>query len=117
MSERAALRLEHLGFHDVHRYAAGKADWTAAGLPRGGKSAGTLSSGDAMTDDVATCHFRATAPQAMEDMHRGEHNYCVAVDDARVVLGLLPLTEAEQAGSERAVVDVMRPGPYNHQGG
>jgi len=32
MSPRAASRLESLGFRDVYDYAAGKADWFAAGL-------------------------------------------------------------------------------------
>ncbi len=32
MSARAASRLVGLGFANVHRYQAGKADWFAAGL-------------------------------------------------------------------------------------
>jgi rhodanese-related sulfurtransferase len=33
MSPRAAWRLEAAGFGPVYDYAAGKADWLAAGLP------------------------------------------------------------------------------------
>ena len=36
MSARAAPRLATLGFTDVYRYQAGKADWFAAGLLREG---------------------------------------------------------------------------------
>ncbi len=36
MSPRAASRLESLGFREAYDYAAGKADWFAAGLPMEG---------------------------------------------------------------------------------
>jgi rhodanese-related sulfurtransferase len=32
-SLRVAQRLGHLGYHNVHRYTAGKHDWITAGLP------------------------------------------------------------------------------------
>ena len=111
MSERAALRLEHLGFHDVYRYTGGKSDWTAAGLPRGGESAGNLSSGDVMSDDLAICGYHAPVSEAIEIMKRGEHDYCVATDDNRVVLGSLSRADAEKADPATKVEEVMSPGP------
>lgn len=41
MSARAASRLATLGFRQIYRYQAGKADWFAAGLPREGNEAHT----------------------------------------------------------------------------
>jgi CBS domain-containing protein len=111
MSERAALRLEHLGFRNVYRYAGGKSDWTAAGLPRGGESAKHLSSGDVMSDDIATCHFRSPVSEAIELMHQSEHESCIAIDDDRVVLGSLSRTDAQRADPGATVEAVMSPGP------
>jgi rhodanese-related sulfurtransferase len=110
MSERAAVRLEHLGFDDVYRYAGGKADWTAAGLPRGGKSASSLLSGDVVSREVATCHYLDPVSTALEVMRRGDHDRCIVTDDSRVVLGSLSRSEAEDADPKIPAQEVMRPG-------
>src|SRR5215470_7184857 len=57
MSARAASRLVGLGFGNVHRYQAGKADWFAAGLPREGKEAHVPRVADVAKRDVATCRL------------------------------------------------------------
>jgi hypothetical protein len=57
MSARAASRLASLGFMNVYRYQAGKADWFAAGLPREGKEAHVPRVADVALRDVATCRL------------------------------------------------------------
>ncbi len=54
MSARAGSRLSSLGFTNVYRYQAGKADWFAAGLPREGKEAHIPRVADVAMRDVAT---------------------------------------------------------------
>ncbi len=53
MSPRAAWRLESLGFTKVFDYVAGKADWSASGLPMEGKLANYCRAGS-----VAVLTFR-----------------------------------------------------------
>src|SRR2546427_13136002 len=78
MSPRAAWRLETLGFEQVYDYAAGKADWGAAGLPREGTVASDPSAGDAADPDVPTCSLQddlrsvpcACARERLGSVHR-----------------------------------------------
>ena len=55
MSARAASRLATLGFTDLYRYQAGKADWFAAGLPREGAEAHVPRVADVVEREVPTC--------------------------------------------------------------
>ena len=64
-----------------------------------------------MSDDLATCHFRAPVSRAIDIMRREEHDYCVTTDDDRVVLGSLSRSDAERADPAAKVEDVMSPGP------
>lgn len=111
MSPRAALRLEHLGFEDVYDYVPGKSDWTAAGLPREGHSAHIPNAGDVVHKDVPTCYFRQPLEEAFGDLEAHGDGFCVAVDEARVVLGMLYGEAKEDARGKRTVEEAMRPGP------
>ena len=57
MSARAASRLATLGFTNLYRYQAGRADWFAAGLPREGRDAHVSRVADVAQRDVRTCRL------------------------------------------------------------
>ena len=99
MSPRAAWRLERFGF-EVYDYAAGKADWLAAGLPTV-----RAAPGERRALDVADRHPRTCPPDT-----RVDHVECpaVVVNDHLVVLGRIRC--GEYAPGARAE-DVMEPGP------
>jgi CBS domain-containing protein len=110
LSARAASRLETLGFHQVFRYQAGKADWFAAGLPRDGHEAHTPRVADVARRDVPTCRLDESVGVALNRMREGGWDVCVVVDDRRVVLGLV---WAEAVGVEPStpIEEVMQPSP------
>jgi hypothetical protein len=83
MSARAASRLVSLGFANVYRYQAGKADWFAAGLPREGKGAHIRRVADVAKRDVATCRLDERVAD-VRDRVSGEP--LIVVDADRVVL-------------------------------
>lgn len=104
------MRLEHLGFGRVYDYVPGKTDWTAAGLPREGHSASMPNAGDLARLTVPSCHFRDPARVALKEVEASPEGFCVAVDENKIVLGIL--TPQEQEPHEDAKVEgVMRPGP------
>jgi len=110
MNARAAWRLERLGFERVSRYAPGKADWLAAGLPTEGHDAATLRAGTVARRDVPTCgpgdQVADAAAKAMADGSRG----CLVVNEERVVLGRLR-GDALAPGGQGPVEEVMEEGP------
>lgn len=110
MSPRAALRLEHLGFRRVYDYVPGKSDWTAAGLPREGKSAEIPNAGDVARLAVPLCHFRHNAPEALEKMKANNDDLCVAIDDDNIVLGMVSAAGHERLREGAKVEDIMRSG-------
>jgi Mg/Co/Ni transporter MgtE len=89
MSPRAAWRLEALGFDDVYDYEAGKADWGAAGLARGGRIGSERSAGDAADPAVPTCALDEDLSQVRARVRAGNWDQCIVLNDARVVLGRL----------------------------
>src|SRR5207245_1985705 len=91
MSARAASRLTTLGFMDVYRYQAGKADWFAAGLPREGAEAHVPRVADIAERDVPTCGLHERVGDLQEGVRPDGRNVCVVVDAERVVLGLVDL--------------------------
>src|SRR6266511_5640158 len=106
MSARAAWRLEALGVAGVYRYAAGKADWLAAGLPT---QATTLRADAVARADVPTC-----APDDRVDVvaRRGRQagwDHCIVVNAERVVMGRLR-RDALDAGPDTLVEQVMEEG-------
>jgi CBS domain-containing protein len=110
MSARAAWRLERLGFARVYRYAAGKADWLAAGLPREGKLAPFPTAGDALRRDVPTCGPDDLVGEAARRARAAGWRMCVVVGERRVVLGVLR-RKALEGDPDRRAGDVAEPGP------
>src|ERR671919_69216 len=110
MSARAAWRLERLGFAPLYRYAPGKADWLAAGLPTEGPGAQTLRAGAVARRDVPTCKPGDRVADAAAAARAAEAGVCMVVNDERVVLGRLRGEALAQDGNA-AVEDVMEEGP------
>jgi CBS domain-containing protein len=109
MSPRAAWRLERLGW-EVYDYAAGKADWIAAGLPTEGRLSHPPRVIDALDADPQTCSLFEPVSAAWDRMDRAGAEVCVVVNEAGVVQGRLRHREAE-AGDPRPAETVMEPGP------
>jgi CBS domain-containing protein len=110
MSARAAWRLEALGFAWVYRYAAGKADWLAAGLPTEGAEATTLRAGTVARSDVPTCSPGERAETVAGRARRAGWDSCIVVNAQRVVVGRLR-RDAFDAAGEATVEQVMEEGP------
>src|SRR2546426_403793 len=110
MSARAAARLATLGFTDVYRYQAGKADWFAAGLPREGAEAHVPRVADVAERDVPTCGLHERVGDLQERVQTARRDVCVVVNAERIVLGIV---EAEALSSDPATVveNIMKPDP------
>jgi CBS domain-containing protein len=109
MSARAAWRLEALGFVQVYRYAAGKADWLAAGLPTEGTETNTPRAGAVARTDVPTCAPGDRVDQAAERARQAGWETCIVVNADRIVVGRL--RRDALAGGEATVEQVMEEGP------
>lgn len=110
MNARAAWRLERLGFRRVYRYAAGKADWLAAGLPTEGRNAGTLRAGAVARRNAPTCGPGERVAEAARRTHEARGDSCVVVNDEGVVLGRLRGSALDE-DSDAVVEDEMEEGP------
>jgi CBS domain-containing protein len=73
----------------VYRYAAGKADWLAAGLPAEGKDADAPTAGTLAERQVPTCRASEPLTDVRARLAGGSRRDCVVVDAQRVVLGYL----------------------------
>jgi len=110
MSARAASRLATLGFTNVYRYQAGRADWFAAGLPREGRDAHVPRVADVAKRDVHTCRLDERVGDVRDRVGRDGGEPLVVGDADRVVLGLV--NSGELAGDPAtAVEDVMDSAP------
>jgi len=110
MHARAAGRLERLGFAQVYRYAPGKADWRAAGLPMDGSLRPDLRAIDALRRDVVTCALDASVQDARREAERTHSEFCLVVGNGQLVLGRLR-RDALNADGALPVTDVMENGP------
>jgi CBS domain-containing protein len=110
MSNRAAWRLESLGFTPVYRYAAGKRDWFALGLPMEGEFASIPKAIDVVRHDVPTCHLNDRLGDVHQRCQAVGWNVCLVVNDQKIVLGRLR-REAWNADPDKPVEDVMENGP------
>jgi CBS-domain-containing membrane protein len=111
MSARAAWRLEEtLGFDQVYRYAPGKVDWLAAGLPREGEMARMPRIGDVADRDVLTCGPDQRAGELHRRLQDADHDACVVVNKRRIVLGRVLAKDLETDPNATAE-DLMDPGP------
>ena len=108
MSPRAAWRLEALGYGPVCEYAAGKADWLAAGLPTVTGGERPQRAADAMDRSVATCRPDQVVADIVATGAPG--GVWVVVNEHWVVLGRLRADRVDPADDRRAE-EVMEPGP------
>ena len=102
---RAAVRLQTLGFDEVYRYADGKMDWTANGLPIEGEHAHVPRLLDIAVRDVPTCRLT----DRLTDV-RGP--LCVVTDEHGIILG--QVTEAAVRPGA-TIEDVMEPAPPTYR--
>src|SRR5438034_4826360 len=109
MSARAAWRLEHLGYTNVYRYAAGKADWLSSGLPSEGNASNELRIGAIAHREVATCRIGQPISEAI-----ASDELCVVLNDVGVILGDLR-GDALLAQQTTPVEKVMDPGPSTYR--
>ncbi len=110
LSARAAWRLESLGFTRVFRYAAGKADWLANGLPREGRQAGIPHAGELARTNTPTCHLNDRVGDVYDRVRASGWDACVVVNGRRVPLGTLSL-DAMVSDPNAAAEQLMEPGP------
>ena len=87
MSNRAAWRLESLGFTRVYHYTLGKDGWLAMGLPGEGPEAATLRAGDVADRDTPTCALDDRLGDVRDRLQAVGKTRCIVVNDQRVVLG------------------------------
>ena len=110
MAPRAAVRLETLGFQDVHEYAGGKLDWLAAGLPTEGENSTRPRAGTVCRRDVPVCALEERLGEVRTRTRDAGWDCAVAVDGARAVIGLL--REEDLARDPKITVeDAMSAGP------
>lgn len=114
MSARAAWRLESLGFTEVYRYTAGKADWLANGLPAEGTQADVPTVGDLARRDVPTCGLTDRVGDVRGRVQASGWDVCIVVNDQNIVLGRLRRTELDSAPS-LTVEQVMEEGPTTYR--
>ena len=112
MSARAAARLVSLGFPNVYRYQAGRADWFAAGFPREGTEAGMPRVADVAQRAVPTCRLDERVGDVRDRRPGAGSEPFVVVDGNRVVLGLVD-AEALTGDPTTPVERVMQPDPVS----
>ncbi len=115
ISARAAWRLASLGFTQVYRYTAGKADWLANGLPVEGAQARVSGAGDLADLDVPTCSPSERVEQVRERVRKDGWNACVVVNDKLVVLGLLRANDLDHADPQWTAEEAMVRDPQTYQ--
>jgi hypothetical protein len=84
-----AWRLETLGFSGVYDYAAGKADWLAAGLPIEGALAGRTLIGSLADPNTPSCGLGEPLGEVRERLRIAGRELAVVLNTERVVLGVL----------------------------
>ncbi len=99
MHARAAWQLDRLGYQ-VYRYAPGKADWRAAGLPTEGAGAVELRAGSVARGDVPTCGPDTPVSEATEAA--GGWDACIVVNEQGIVLGRLRGAQLDSASQDPA---------------
>jgi CBS-domain-containing membrane protein len=94
----------------VYDFVAGKTDWFACGHPREGSAAAVPWVGDLLLEGVVTCRIGARLDEVSELASGGDPDFCVVVNEERVVAGVLRANMlAKDPGSR--VDDVMELGP------
>src|SRR5215467_263578 len=88
VSARAAWRLESMGFQEVYRYTAGKADWLSAGFDTEGSEANKPRLKQILKRNVLTCAPRDRIG-TIKNRRPNPNDVCVVLNDRGIVLGLL----------------------------
>ena len=114
MSARAAWRFETLGFEQVFRYAPGKEDWMAAGLPIEGSKASIPRVGSVARRDVPTCRLDERVGDVSARVRATRWELCVVVNEGNIVLGRL-VRAALEGDADSSVEAVMEPGPVTYR--
>jgi Mg/Co/Ni transporter MgtE len=94
----------------VFDYVAGKQDWLANALPIEGKLAETATIGSLADHDVPTCHLAEKLGEVQNRLRATHANFCVVINDARIVLGLLR-KDRWDGDAEQSVSHIMELGP------
>ncbi len=110
MSNRAAWRLESLGFTRAYRYTAGKRDWFAFGFAMEGELSHIPKAIDGMRRDVPTCRLQDRIGDVYRRCQEAGWKVCIVVNAANIVLGRVR-RDAWQADPETPVEQVMENGP------
>ena len=106
LSARAAWRLESMGYQEVYRYTAGKADWLGAGFETEGTEANKPRLKQLLKRVVLTCGpkdklgtIKNRRPQASD--------ICVVLNDRSVVLGLIhgPIWDEDPLKTAAQIMD------------
>jgi CBS domain-containing protein len=98
----------------VYRYAAGKVDWLASGLPSEGEQAAEPRIASLAIADVPVCRPGERLGQVRARLDEAERDLCVVVDEQHVVLGSLR-GHALDGAAETPVDEVMDPGPSTYR--
>lgn len=110
MSNRAAWRLESLGFTRVHHYTPGKDGWLTMGLPTEGPDAATPRAGDVADRDTPTCALHDRLGDVRDRLRVSGKTSCIVVNDQRVILGRLR-GKSLDGDPEQTAESVMEAGP------
>jgi CBS-domain-containing membrane protein len=110
MSARAAWRLVSLGFARVFRYTAGKADWSAYGLPTEGTSVTPNRAGNLARREVPTCSLNDRAEAIRQQLRKNGAKVLAVLNEQRVLLGEISAEQVE-SGADASAEELMTSGP------
>jgi len=109
VSARAAWRLESMGFQEVYRYTAGKADWLSAGFDTEGTEANKPRLKQIIKRNVLTCAPRDRLG-VIKNRRPNPTDVCAVLNDRGIVLGLIE-GEAWEQDALKTAAEVMNPAP------
>jgi len=109
ISARAAWRLESMGFQEVYRYTAGKADWLAAGFDTEGTDARKPRLKQILKRNVLTCTPKDRLG-TIKNRRPSPTDICVVLNDRGIVLGLIE-GETWDEDPLKTAAQVMAPAP------
>jgi rhodanese-related sulfurtransferase len=109
VSARAAWRLENMGFQEVYRYTAGKADWLSAGFDTEGTEANKPRLKQILKRNLLTCAPRDRLG-VIKNRRPNPTDVCVILNDRGIVLGLIE-GEAWEQDPLKTAAEVMNPAP------
>ena len=110
MSARAAWRLVSLAFTQVFRYTAGKADWSAYGLPTEGKSVTPDRASSLARLDVPTCGPSDRVDAIRQQLGKNGAKLCAVLNEQKVLLGQVNAEDIESKSGASAE-EIMTSGP------